>query len=102
MSILDQLTVPKGGTVRFFNIPSWDFSWAIFIAKNPEAASPENFIQPGQVASMFTHDDGVSWPSGRAEALAVATLEQDGVVALSFVSLADAQACALRLRGGSR
>lgn len=94
------LRIPEGGIARMFNLTSHDFPWTIIIAKIPGAADPANLIKAGQITAMCTHDEGVSWPAARSVSVAVAALEQDGVVALSFVTLADALACKARLEGG--
>lgn len=94
--------IPQGGDARIFNLKAYDNPWTIIIAKNAEAASPANLIKSSQITAICTHDEGVTWPAARARSLAVAALEQDGVMALSVVTLADALACKARLEGASR
>lgn len=96
------LRVPKGGAVRDFYLKSYDYPWTIIIAKIHEDAHPANLTKSGQITVICTHDKSVSWPNQRSEALAVAALEQGGVVALAFADVADSMACARRLKGGAQ
>jgi len=100
-----KLRVPEGGAARLFHVPAvaglHPGGWAVIIARTPEEARPECLLQRGKVHAVLTHDEGLTWPSRRGEALADATLaEGGGPVALVFRVLADALACKRRLEGG--
>jgi hypothetical protein len=71
--------------------------WVV-LAKPPTEPKPECLLRSGQVAALLTHDPGMSWPDRAGEAIAHATLDQDGVVGLAFSALADALACHRRIR----
>jgi hypothetical protein len=101
-----RLRVPEGGAARLFHVPAvaglHPGGWAIIIAHTPEDARPECLMRPGEVQAILTHDEGLSWPNRRGEALADAVLAQGGgPVALVFRVLADALACKRRLEGGA-
>lgn len=59
-------------------------------------------LQPGEVCAVVMLADGETWPDQRGAALATAVLQQGGIVALGFASLADALACQRRLQGDAR
>ena len=101
-----KLRVPEGGAARLFHVPAvaglHPGGWAVVIARTPEDARPERLMRPGEVQVILTHDEGLSWPSRRGEALADAALAVGGgPVALVFRVLADALACKRRLEGGA-
>ena len=101
-----KLRVPEGGAARLFHVPAvaglHPAGWAIIIAHAPEDARPDRLLQRGKVHAVLTHDEGLSWPSRRGEALADAALaEGGGSVALVFRVLGDALACKRRLEGGA-
>jgi len=100
------LRVPEGGAARLFHVPAaaglHPGGWAVIIAGRPENARPECLSRPGEVGAVLTHDEGLSWPDTRGEALADAVLAQGGgPVALLFCALGDALACKRRLEGGA-
>jgi hypothetical protein len=77
--------------------------WVVIIANRLEDARPERLAQRGKVFAVITHDEGLTWPSRRGEALAAAVLaEGGGPVALAFNSVADALACKRQLKGGAQ
>ena len=96
-----RFTLPEGGAARLFSIDTMaGFPWCVIAAPTPERARPEALSARGQVSAVLTHDEGLSWPGARGEALAAATIAQGGAVALAFVSMGDALACKRRLEGG--
>jgi hypothetical protein len=98
-----RLTLPPGGGARLFSLPDYPGSpWVVICATTPEAARLESLRRRGGTSALLTHDEGLSWPNLRGEALAAATLAQGGAVALAFLTLADALACKTRLEGGAR
>ena len=72
----------------------------VAVARLPTEPVPENLVRCGEVAALLTHDPGVTWPDRSGEDLALATLEEGGVVVLAFALLADALACQRQLTGG--
>jgi len=101
-----KLRVPEGGAARLFHVPAvvglHPGGWAVIIACRPEDARPDRLLQRGRVHAVLTHDEGLTWPSRRGEAIANAVLNQGGgPVALMFRDLADALACRRRLEGGA-
>lgn len=98
-----RLTLPAGGAARLFNVSDCPgFAWAVVVASRPEAARLESLNRRGALSALLTHDEGLTWPNTRGEALAAATLLHGGAVALAFVTLADALRCKARLDGGAR
>jgi hypothetical protein len=98
-----RLSLPEGGTARLFAVPDMpSFSCAVVVAARPERARLENLARRGGTSALLTHDQGLTWPHQRGEALARATLAQGGTVALAFATLADALGCKARLEGGAR
>jgi hypothetical protein len=97
--------VPEGGAARLFHLPAvagLPGGWAVMIATRPEDARPERLAQRGRVFGVITHDEGLTWPSRRGEAMAAAVLaEGGGPVALVFNTLPDALACKRRLEEGA-
>lgn len=99
----NRLTLPAGGAARLFSLPDCRaFSWAVVVANRPEAARLESLYRRGGQSALLTHDEGLTWPDTRGEALAAATLAHGGAVALAFHTLADALECKGRLEGGAR
>jgi hypothetical protein len=99
----NRLTLPKGGTARLFATPDLrGCAWAVVVAAKAENARLESLTRRGAMSALLTHDEGLSWPNTRGEALAAATLEHGGAVALAFATLADALGCKARLAGGAR
>lgn len=94
-----RLALPAGGAVRLFNVPSCG-GWVVMAASSPEAACLESLFSGGSSA-LLTHDEGLTWPDARGEALAVATLAHGGAVGLAFPSQAAALRCKSRLEGGA-
>jgi hypothetical protein len=97
-----RLCVPRGGAARVFHLAAvpglHPGGWAVMIATRPEDARPERLAQRGRVFGVITHDEGLTWPSPRGEAMAAAVLtDGGGPVALVFNTLADALACMRRL-----
>ncbi|MCS6931343.1 MAG: hypothetical protein NZM27_03930 [Acetobacteraceae bacterium] len=100
------LRVPEGGAARLFHLPAvagmHPDAWVRMVANTPEDARPDRLMQRGKVHAILTHDEGLTWPSRKGEALADAVLaESGGPVALVFFALADALACLRRLREGA-
>jgi hypothetical protein len=71
----------------------------IILARPPIEPIPAALARPGEVAVHISVAEGASWPDPFSLTWAAAALQQDGVVALVFASLADAEACAARLTG---
>jgi len=98
-----RLTLPEGGAARLFAVPDMPgFSWGVVVAARPERARLESLARLGGSSALLTHDEGLTWPNQRGEALARATLAHGGTVALAFATLADALGCKARLEGGAR
>ena len=96
-----RFALPEGGAARLFSFEHLAaFPWCVIAAPTPERARPEALTARASVAAVLTHDEGVSWPDARGEALGAAILERGGAVALAFVSMSDALACKRRLEGG--
>lgn len=98
-----RFTLPEGGAARLYSMHhAPGFPWAVLAASNPALARPEAFGMRGAVSAVLTHDEGMTWPNARGEALAVAILDEGGAVALAFRNIADALACKRRLEGAAR
>lgn len=97
-----RFALPEGGAARLFSFDHLaGFPWCIIAAATPQRARPEALAARGNLAAFLTHDEGVSWPDATGEALAAATLQAGGAVALAFVTMGDALACKRRLEGGA-
>ena len=94
-----RFTLPDGGAARLFAFDHPGFPWCVIAAPTPERARPEALTARGQTSALLTHDEGLSWPSARGEALAAAVMAQGGAVALAFTTMGDALACKRRLEG---
>ena len=114
-----RFALPEGGAARLFSFDHLaGFPWCIIAAAS--AAAVRSCLGCSRTsavtafaawlfcaaiclsrAAFLTHDEGVSWPDATGEALAAATLEAGGAVALAFVTMGDALACKRRLEGGA-
>ncbi|WP_426957996.1 hypothetical protein [Muricoccus radiodurans] len=82
---------------RNYEIAGYSAAWTVMLAGEADRATPDALVVPGQLSALLTFDDGFSWPDADGIALARATLERGGVVAMAFASIADALACLRRL-----
>ena len=90
-------TLPHDAIYRMVGMfPGERERWAVLIARGTHPRL-EDLLKPGGHAALLTHDEGVSWPGPEAEAIAGMTLDDHGLVAMAFVSLADAGGCMSRL-----
>jgi hypothetical protein len=97
-----RFALPEGGAARLFSFEQNPaFPWCVIAAPTPERARPQALFTRRHVSALLTHDEGLSWPDARGEALAAAIFDHGGAVAFAFVNLADALACKRRLEGGA-
>jgi len=95
---ISRLTLPPGGAARLYSLPtSGEFRWCVMAAADPERARLESLTRRGGVSTLLTHDEGLTWPDGRGEALAMTVLARGGAVALAFTTMTDALTCKRRL-----
>jgi hypothetical protein len=64
----------------------------------PQRLGLAGLTRPGTVNCILTHDAGLTWPDKKGEAMARAVVQERGVVALCFATLADAMGCQRRVK----
>jgi len=92
--------LPADVTARLHVHPGTPFPYMVCVTRPPIEATPTAIVSGKNVCASLTHDEGLSWPDRRGEALVLAVLEECGGAMLAFATMGDALACMRRVKRG--